>query len=88
MRRTLRYTMQVLAGIGLWAMFYLGWMWSHVAGYTYYTPLGVDVTNSTVFLIIHLRSLCVIVFVLAQIVSYLGMRSFVRQLPNESAHSS
>ena len=88
MRRILRYTLQVMAGIGLWAMLCLGWIWSHVAGYTYYTPLGVDVTNSTVFLSIHVRSLSLIVFVLAQIVSYLGMRSFVRQLPNESAHSS
>lgn len=77
MRRTLRYTLQVLAGIGLWAMFYLGWIWWHVTGYTYYyTPLGV--TNSTVFLSIHMRPLSAIVFVLTQIISYLGMRSFVR----------
>ena len=80
MRRTLRYTLQVLAGIGLWAMFYLGLMWWHVAHYTYYTPLGVDVTNSTVFLSIHLRPVSTTVFVLAQIISYLGMRSFVRQV--------
>jgi hypothetical protein len=72
--------LQVLAGIGLWAMFYLGWIWWHVAGYTYYTPLGVDVTNSTVFLSIHIRPLSVIVFLLTQIISYLGMRSFVQQL--------
>lgn len=78
MRRTLRSTLQVLAGIGLWAMFYFGWIWWHVAGYTYYTPLGV--TNSTVFLSIHMRPLSVIVFVLTQIISYLGMRSFVRQV--------
>jgi hypothetical protein len=80
MRTTLRYTFQVLAGIGLWAMFHLGWIWWHVAGYTYYTPSGVEVNNSTVFLSIHIRPLSVIVFVLTQIISYLGMRSFVRQL--------
>ena len=51
-----------------------------MAGYTYYTALGVDVTNSTVFLSIHLRPLSVIMFVLAQIISYLGMKSFVRQV--------
>ena len=80
MHRTLKYTLQVLAEIGLWAIFYFGWMWWHVAGYTYYTPLGVDIRNSTVFLSIHLWPLSAIVFVLAQIISYLGMRSFVRQL--------
>ena len=80
MRRTLRYTLQVLAGIGLWAMFYFGLMWGHVARYTYYTPLGVDTRNSTVFLSIHLWPLPVIVFVLAQIISYRWMRSFVRQV--------
>jgi hypothetical protein len=72
--------LQVLAGIGLWVVFDLGWMWWHVAGYTYYTPLGVDITNSTVFLTIHLRSLSVIVFLLAQIISYLAMKSFMRQV--------
>jgi hypothetical protein len=79
MRTILKYTLQVLAGIGLWAMFYV-WMWRHLAGYAYYTPLGVDVTNSTVFLSIHLGPVSAIVFVLAQITSYLGMRSVVRQV--------
>lgn len=80
MRTTLKYTLQVLAGIGLWSTFYLVWMWRHVAGYTYYTPLGVDTMNSTVFLTAHLRSLSAIVFVSAQFTSYLGMRSVMRQV--------
>ena len=57
------------------------WVDMVVSGWLhYYTPLEVDVTNSTVFLRVHLRPLSVIVFVLAQIISYLGMTSLVRQI--------
>ena len=88
MGRTLRYSLQVLAGIGLWAVFDFTWIWWSVfrlgliSGYTYYYPLtslGDNVPSSTFFVSFHFPLFLVIAFVLSQLISYLAMRNFLRQ---------